>query len=305
VTLTNNRTAAALRSTGTTPTLALAGFILKTNGILAGNGPLTVSGTGALTATGITGGNIYLTAGNNAISISSDINDNGGAVTVVKNGASNLTLSSITSNYSGGTVVNAGTLTWTANTNLGLAGSRNITVNGTATLAGFDGTSLNALTVGSGGVATLSGLISYTFTSLSGAGTLIAQAGQNKLVSLGNASSFTGNLALIWLGFSSGFIYAHKVFIPPVKVHTMKHLPQRARHMANGFGYVHLRCDAVGFDVGTERFRHGLQHLQHGLASARGLGLFRRWCAHFAKSTMASAEGSGFNHTSRCRRGRS
>ncbi len=214
-TLTATRTAAALRYTAGAGAISLgtSNFDLQTYSILNGGGAtLTVQngtgGTGGLT-TPSGGGNLYLTAGNGAITVSAPINNNGGAVTVVKNGSGNLTLSSITSNYSGGTVVNAGTLTWTANTNLGLAGSRNITVNGIATLAGFDGTSLNALTVGSGGVATLSGLINYTFTSASGAGTILAQGGQNKVVALGNAGSFTGTLALAYASNNLGGLYTN------------------------------------------------------------------------------------------------
>ncbi len=209
-TLTGTRTIAALRNSGATATLTLAtGANLETSGILNGVGTLfTVDpGTGGVLTTPTGGGNLHLNTGSGAITVSAPINNNGGNVTVVKNGNGNLTLSSTTNDYSGGTVVNAGTLTWTANTNLGASGSRNITVNGIARLTGNDGTSLNALTVGSGGVATLTTNLSYTFTSASGAGTIIASAGQNKLVSLGNASSFTGTLALAYASNNLGSLY--------------------------------------------------------------------------------------------------
>ncbi len=201
-TLAGTRTITALRNSATTATLTVAtGANLETKGLLNGAATLltvAATGTGALT-TPTGGGNLHINAGNatsgGAVTISAPINNNGGNVTVVKDGLGTLTLSSITSNYSGGTVVNAGTLTWTANTNLGLAGSRNITVNGTGTLSGFSGTSLDSLTVGEGAVATLLSQ-GYNFTTTSGSGTLLyaASATNSATTNLGNASGFTGNV---------------------------------------------------------------------------------------------------------------
>ena len=130
-TLGGTRTITALRATGAAQTLTL-GANLETYGLLnGGTGLLTVSGTGALTtATG--GGNLSLTTGNNAITVSAPINDNGGAVTLVKSGSSTLTLSG-TNGYSGGTVISAGTVTISSDTNFGdPAGG--ITFNGTPRL---------------------------------------------------------------------------------------------------------------------------------------------------------------------------
>ena len=146
-TLTATRTINTLRYTGGVQVLALgaSNFNLETYGILNGGSGLTISsaGTGALT-TPTGGGYLYLTPGAAAITVSAPINDNGGAVTLVKSGSNTLTLSSTTSNFSGGVVINAGTLSVGTNsdTNLGAA-SGGLTFNGTATLGYSDGLVLN------------------------------------------------------------------------------------------------------------------------------------------------------------------
>ena len=137
-TLTGTRTLNSLRwSTADAGDLVLGAstFSLETNGLLnGGGGVLTVrtTGTGALT-TPTGGGNLYLTAGNSGsiIIVSTPINNHsaGGVTTLVKNGSGNLNLSSTTSNFSGGIILNAGSLNTEANTNLGSGGG--ITVNGT------------------------------------------------------------------------------------------------------------------------------------------------------------------------------
>ncbi len=126
-TLTGTRTIAALRATGAAQTLALGSNSLETIGLLnGGSGLLTVSGSGALT-TASGGGQLLLTSGSSTITVNAPINDNGGAVTLVKSGLSALTLNSTSSNYTGGTVVNAGILTF-VNGALGTSG--NILING-------------------------------------------------------------------------------------------------------------------------------------------------------------------------------
>jgi len=129
-TLTAIRTISALRYTGAAAALALGANNLETYGLLnGGSGLLTVSGTGALT-TPTGGGNLFITPGNNSITVSAPINDNGGNVTLVKSGSGQLTLSGA-KNYGGGTVLNAGTLVTTADNQLGVGGG--ITVNGAVT----------------------------------------------------------------------------------------------------------------------------------------------------------------------------
>ena len=137
--LSGDRTMAALRNTGATATITLSdgatGYKLVTNGILNGVGTLlTIApGTvaGSVTAPGVSGGNLYVTPGSGTITISAPINDNGGAVTLVKNGALALTLSNATSNYSGGTVINGGALNFVTGA-LGTTG--NITINSVANI---------------------------------------------------------------------------------------------------------------------------------------------------------------------------
>ena len=111
-TLGGTRTMTALRNTAATATTALNGNALETYGLLNGVGTLwTISGTGALrTPTG--GGNLFVTTGSGAITISAPITDSADSqpVTLVKSGtAGTLTLSG-TNGYTGGTVLNAGTL---------------------------------------------------------------------------------------------------------------------------------------------------------------------------------------------------
>jgi len=198
-TLTDNRNAAALRYTAGANALGLGGFTLATNGILnGGTGTLTISGTGALTATGSTGGNLFLTTGNRAITVSSAINDNGGAVTLVKGGAGStatngtLTLSSTTSNFSGGIVLNAGQLTTTSNANLG-ALTNTITVNGTASWDGGGATYARDLTINEGAVFSMLGASQFTISGvLSGNGTLRNDGAYNQYNFTNTNNTFTG-----------------------------------------------------------------------------------------------------------------
>ncbi len=143
VTLTGTRTITALRNTGATTVLTLAsGSNLETFGVLNGVATLlTVApGTGGVLTTPTGGGNLYLNAGAGAITVSAPINNNGGNVTLVKNGSNTLTLTSTTSNFSGGVVLNAGTLSIDDVRSIG--GTNNtggstapITVNGSSTIS--------------------------------------------------------------------------------------------------------------------------------------------------------------------------
>jgi autotransporter-associated beta strand protein len=178
--LTATRTVNTLRYTGGALALDLGvANNLESYGILNGGSGLTIStgGTGGLT-TPTGGGYLYLTPGAAAITVNAPINDNGGAVTLVKSGSNTLTLGSTASNFSGGVVINAGTLATTENANLGSGGG--ITVNGAATWnAGAVTTTYNRfLTVNEGAVLSLaSGNAGKTITGvLSGNGTIINTA---------------------------------------------------------------------------------------------------------------------------------
>ncbi len=133
--LTATRTAAALRYTPGVGSISLgaSNFNLETYSVLnGGSGTLTISttGTGGLT-TPTGGGNLYLTTGAAAITVSAPIRDNGGAVTLVKSGSSPLTLSNINNSYSGGTVLNAGAIAFGTNSDVYLGPtSGGLTFNG-------------------------------------------------------------------------------------------------------------------------------------------------------------------------------
>jgi fibronectin-binding autotransporter adhesin len=138
ITLTGSRTINTLRYTGANNTIALGGNTLATYGILAGGvGAPTFTATAGGMLTTPTGGDntLYLTTGVR-MDISAPINDNGSAVTVVKSGAGEFRPTSTTSTFSGGIVLNAGSLFITTDSNLGIGGG--ITVNGTVTINGGD-----------------------------------------------------------------------------------------------------------------------------------------------------------------------
>jgi autotransporter-associated beta strand protein len=163
VALSGNRVMNALKNTGATATITLSdganGYSLATNGVLnAATTLLTIapgSVAGSVTAPGTSGGQIYINTGSAAITVSAPINDNGGAVTLVKTGsAGTLTLSSTTSNYSGGTVLNAGTLATTDDTNLGTGGGVTFSGNATWNLGAATSVTYNrSLTINDGAVA--------------------------------------------------------------------------------------------------------------------------------------------------------
>jgi autotransporter-associated beta strand protein len=212
-TLGANRTIDALRYTGVGATLALGGFTLATNGLLnGGSSAWTISG-GILTRGTAGAGNLYLISGSSGITISAAINDNGGALTLVKDGmGGTATLSSITSSFSGGLVMNLGNLDITETRNLGdlngdvtfngnaalkitggnqtLAAGRDFIINNTAlatlnTTAASSVTTIAGIVSGTGGIIatplagstlTFSGLNTYTGPTFVNTGTLKAGA---------------------------------------------------------------------------------------------------------------------------------
>ena len=152
-TLSATRIANSLRYTGVGGTILTVGTgsNLNTYGILQAGGTATAiiaaTGTGTLsTPTG--GGNLYLiTGGGFGLTISAPIADNGGAVTPVISGSNTIILSSTTSGFTGGVVINAGSLSIGANTNLG-AVAGGLTFNSSGGLIFTAGT-----TVGTSGIA--------------------------------------------------------------------------------------------------------------------------------------------------------
>jgi autotransporter-associated beta strand protein len=111
-TLTGTRTITALRYTGAVGTLALEANNLETFGILnGGSNTLTISSSGGiLRQQGSAPASLYITTGNKAITISAPIEDNSGALTLVKSGTGGTLTLSGTNSYSGDTLVNAGIL---------------------------------------------------------------------------------------------------------------------------------------------------------------------------------------------------
>ena len=239
-TLFATRNIAALRNnSGFTVTLAL-GSNLGTNGIL-GNGSISQGSGGYVTLPSTAAGNLYANAGSGTLIMSAPIRDNtaSGVLTLVKSGANILTLATANS-FSGGLVVNAGSVSLTnalalgtgpltlfggssldqgsaANT-LTLATNNPVTVNGDFTFNGSNslnlgtgavslgttpGTTRTLAANGAGKVLTLGGVIAdgTTATSLTHAGTgTLVLSGNN---TYSGATAVTGAGTLILGGANS------------------------------------------------------------------------------------------------------
>ena len=163
-TLSSNKALNTLLYTGGSATLALGTFNLNTSGILqGGTGLLTITsgGGGLSTPTGAADNLLYITTGAaQNITISAPIMDNGtNSVTLVKSGTSTLTLTTAAaSNWSGGTVINAGKLSLAADAGLGTVLSSGITFNGSSSLVLTGASTLNAyrtITLNNGSLVTI------------------------------------------------------------------------------------------------------------------------------------------------------
>ena len=179
---------------------------------------MTISSTsGVIRQPGTSPANLYLIAGNNSIRLSAPIQDHGGALTLVKSGGSTLALSG-TNSFSGGVVLNAGTLELDSNTALGTgslkifggaltsltnfanANANTVEINGNF---GFGGNTAMNLGMGAVSLGTLPGTTRTISGSGSGALTLggvisngttanaLAKAGLNTLVFSG-ANTYSG-----------------------------------------------------------------------------------------------------------------
>lgn len=180
-----------------------SGTTLGTNGILNGSAAtLAIGGNGGnISLPTAAPGNLFVTAGVAQIQIDAPIVNPGvgQALTLVKGGSGALALRA-TNTYTGGTVINAGTVSISNVNHLGGAGA-NVTFNGNATLTNTTGSTLNfssgTLTVNQGAVGNLQpgvGSAGITFATTTGSGNLVANLTQNATINIGNASGFTGNL---------------------------------------------------------------------------------------------------------------
>ena len=192
--LTTVQAATSFMATG----LNLDGNTLGMNGYITGTtGTAAIGGGSASTITlpTTTSGNLYL-HGATGIWIDPSIKDNGaGVLTLVKSGTNTVTLSGANT-YTGGTVINAGTLAIGSVSNLGGAGA-SLTFAGTGTLAPSAALnfSTGTLTVDDGAFGTITGNGATAFATTTGTGTLRYTSDANtKSLNLGNASGFTGNL---------------------------------------------------------------------------------------------------------------
>ena len=222
VAATNAGPAINLTSVGTAPTvvpsaattLALStGNNLGTNGILNGSlYPITIApGTGGVVTLPTTSaGQLHVTTGSAAITISAPIANNTGALTLVKNGsAGTLILSAANNTYTGDTIINAGTLQVgvsgsNAQLNSGsYAGNIFIARGAALTLQGNSSNTLSGVISGDGnlnlnrGTTTLSGANTYTgVTSM----TLVATNALGSTLNVSSFNSVVGGTASSSLG---------------------------------------------------------------------------------------------------------
>jgi autotransporter-associated beta strand protein len=223
-TLTATRTVATVRRTGGNLTLS-SNFNFQTYGFL--NGATSTWTIGQGTGTGFVttpagGGNLYVTPGRAAITISAPVNNNGGPVTLVVSGNYVLTLSSVTSNFSGGVILNGGvtpTLGSTSTAALSVADNRNlgatsggITFNGGATMSITEPITISSgrtITINNGATAKFNvGNDSVTLAGkITGSGGLILEAtsGDRTFTLSNTANDFQGPLAV---GFTSNRVTA-------------------------------------------------------------------------------------------------
>jgi autotransporter-associated beta strand protein len=213
-TLGANRTGNTLQYTGATATTtALGANSLTLNGLMnAGTGDLTISGNaGSLGLVTGASGELDIISNNRNINISAVISGTG-ALVYGGPSAGTLTLNAPTNTYSGGTIINAGTLSFAAysyNPNP-ILGTGPVTVNGPGTLALNRDYLTNSITLNSGTVtsgnsfgSTLSGPISLTGTAtlsitggfqitgdISGSGGLTKSGGS--VVPLTGLNTYTG-----------------------------------------------------------------------------------------------------------------
>ncbi len=196
-TVQSNAYANTLRYTSGAGTLTLNGVTLATNGILnAGTGVLTITsiGNNGTLVAGPTN-ELVLNTANNGITIATPIADNGSPSTVTISGPGTVTLS--TSNgYTGGTVLNQGTLVVA---NSAALGSGPVGFNGgTFEYNASTGSISNSITVAAGTITNITDLQALTLTgALRGSGTLFETepgASNHTFTLAGDDSNFTGTI---------------------------------------------------------------------------------------------------------------
>jgi len=210
-TLAATRTINALRYTGGALTTATGAFYLETLGILnGGSGTLTITGTGGIRQSGTAAANLYVTTGSNAISITSPIVDNTGALTLVKSGTGGTLTLSGTNTFTGGIVINAGTLSYTAataatlgdvNTPIIFNGSGTLTSTGAGTVA-----ATHAITLNNGAIATFSNAaIAVTYAgNMTGTGGVTINNTTAIATTFSGTNSFSGPINIAQGYFTAG-----------------------------------------------------------------------------------------------------
>jgi autotransporter-associated beta strand protein len=161
-----------------------------------------VVGTGTLMAATAGGNLLLINSSANIMTVNSVIANNTNPSSLTKDGSGQLTLATSNS-YSGGTVINGGTILAKSLTALGASGS-NVTFGGTSTLThsvnSASGFSFGTVTINAGVTATITkdstrnGGVTHTIATLTGSGTLAADTDWPDLYDIASASAFNGNI---------------------------------------------------------------------------------------------------------------
>ena len=202
-----------LNLAATTMTFTNAANVLSVNGIISSGATLSNTTTVSLIQPAVAGGELVINATAGNTTINQIIQNNTSASSLTKSGAGTLVLNSNASTYTGGTVVNAGSITTATGgaSTVTFFGSGPITINPGATLAlnntwVSNNVTLNSATVTagnsfgstmSGSAITLNGISTFNITgnltvsgSLTGTGGLIKTGGSN--VPFTGTNTYTG-----------------------------------------------------------------------------------------------------------------
>lgn len=176
-------------------TVVNAGTLSVGNANGLGTGVLTVAGASNLTtSSALTVGNGVLLNGNLTVNSAYDLGLTGaisGASQLIKNGSNNLTLSGL-NGYTGGTQLNAGTITLDG---AGLIGIGTVTVGGNANLDTLTNHVLtNAFTLNA--ALGLTGSSDLVLNGVVGGSGSLIKNGSGSLLTLNNANTYSGGTAL-------------------------------------------------------------------------------------------------------------
>ncbi|OPZ24811.1 MAG: Autotransporter-associated beta strand repeat protein [Lentisphaerae bacterium ADurb.BinA184] len=195
---------------GVSGAVNLGGNDLRTTGLLAGSGPLGIfdAGDGVVTLPGTEPGTLHVNSQTSSVGIGVPVTDNGtGVLTLVKSGSGLLHLGNSANTFSGGLVINEGTVSCPGDGALGTPGG-DIIFNGNGTLncaAAYPGMTLNSardIVLNNGAIAQFTGLNVTIEGNVTGSGGIFRPVISNVSLTLnGQSNSFAGPLIYYGSGY--------------------------------------------------------------------------------------------------------